>query len=153
MAKKIFFDMDGTIADLYGTENWLEDLLSEKENLFKNLKPLFEIEELKSTINYLVDKGFEIGVITWTPKNVSQEYIKIVEKEKKEWVSQHLPMIKEIHCLNYGTPKQKAEYKKAKLEILVDDNEEVLEMWQTPKQRQILKADNNLLKNLQALGV
>lgn len=29
MEKMIWFDMDGTIADLYGVENWLEDLRNE----------------------------------------------------------------------------------------------------------------------------
>ena len=26
MAKKIYFDMDGTIADFYGVDGWLADL-------------------------------------------------------------------------------------------------------------------------------
>ena len=44
-------------------------------------------------------------------------------------------MIKDIYCLGYGIPKQKAGYKKSKLDILVDDNEEVLKLWETPIQR------------------
>ena len=35
--------------------------------------------------------------------------------------------------------------------ILVDDNEDVLKTWETPKQRKIIKADNNLINKLQAL--
>ena len=30
MKKKIYFDMDGTFYNLYGYENWLECILSEK---------------------------------------------------------------------------------------------------------------------------
>lgn len=151
MAKKIFFDMDGTIADLYNEENWSTRLLNEEKGLFRNLKLMHDKDRLTKIINDLIELGFEIEVITWTPKNVSQEYIKIVEEEKKEWVQEHFPMIKNIHCLPYGVPKQKAKYKKAKLEILVDDNLEVVEMWNTPKQRKSIIANHNLIANLQAL--
>lgn len=151
MAKKIFFDMDGTIADLYNEENWLSRLQNEQKGLFRNLKPIHDKDKLTKIFNDLVELGFEIEVITWTPKNVSQDYIEIVEQEKKEWIQEHFPIIKNIHCLNYGIPKQKAKYKKAKLEILVDDNLEVVEMWNTPKQRKSIIANHNLIANLQAL--
>ena len=151
MAKKIFFDMDGTIADLYNEENWLTRLQNEEKGLFRNLKPMHDKNRLTKIINDLIELGFEIEVITWTPKNVSQDYIKIVEKEKREWIQEHFPIIKNIHCLDYGVPKQKAKYKKAKLEILVDDNLEVVKMWNTPKQRKSIIANHNLIANLQAL--
>ena len=151
MAKKIFFDMDGTIADLYNEENWLTRLQNEEKGLFRNLKPIHDKDKLTKIFNELVELGFEIEVITWTPKNVSQDYIEIVEQEKKEWIQEHFPIIKNIHCLNYGVPKQKAKYKKAKLEILVDDNLEIIEMWNTPKQRKSIIANHNLIANLQAL--
>ena len=35
MKKEIWLDMDGTIADLYGVENWLEYIKAEDENLIK----------------------------------------------------------------------------------------------------------------------
>ena len=151
MTKKIFFDMDGTIADLYGQEKWLEQLLSETVGLFRNLPTMHNKKELADTLQMLKNTGFELEVITWTPKNVSSEYEKIVAQEKAEWVAEHFPQISKIHALRYGTPKQKANYTKAKTEILVDDNEEVLKIWETPKQRKYIKADNNLIKNLQAL--
>jgi len=40
MYKEINFDMDGTIADLYGCENWLEDILAERVNPYERAKPL-----------------------------------------------------------------------------------------------------------------
>ena len=80
MNKAIYFDMDGTIADLYNEENWLTRLLNEEKGLFRNLKPMHDKDRLTKVINDLIKLGFEIEVITWTPKNVSQEYIKIVWK-------------------------------------------------------------------------
>jgi 5'(3')-deoxyribonucleotidase len=151
MAKKIFFDMDGTIADLYNEENWLSRLQNEQKGLFRNLKLMHDKNKLTKVFNDLIELGFEIEVITWTPKNASQDYVKIVEEEKKEWIQEHFPIIKNIHCLAYGVPKQKAKYKKAKLEILVDDNLEVVEMWNTPKQRKSIIANHNLIANLQTL--
>lgn len=35
MAKRIFIDMDGTIADIHGEENWYERVKNE-EDFFKN---------------------------------------------------------------------------------------------------------------------
>ena len=151
MARKILFDLDGTVADLYGTENWLELLLNETKGLFRNLKVMHDKSRLNSIVDQLIENGDTIEVVTWTPKNVSREYINIVEQEKKEWVKEHLPQIEKIHCLDYGTPKQKANFQKVKKLILVDDNSEVNKMWDTPKQRKSILADENLLNNLQAL--
>lgn len=149
--KNIYFDMDGTIADLYGEKNWLDSLMNEKKGLFYNLPVMHDKQELITVINDLIDNGYNVSVITWMPKNVSDKYIEIVADEKRKWIAKHFPMIKDIYCLGYGVPKQKAEYKKSKLDILVDDNEEVLKLWETPIQRKIIKADNNLIFKLQNL--
>lgn len=151
MTKKIYFDMDGTIADLYGEKNWLDRLLNEERGLFENLPVMHDKHKLTRIITDLQELGFEIGVITWTPKNVTKRYINTVAKEKINWVQKNFPMIEEIHILEYGTPKQKAPIKKAKEMILVDDNEEVLNTWKTPIQRKTIKADNFLLGSLQSL--
>ena len=143
--------MDGTIADLYSENDWLEKLLSETKGLFRNLKIMHDKNRLLDIIAELQKNGDTVGIITWTPKNVSREYIEIVKSEKIAWVKEFLPMINEIHVLDYGTPKQKANFIKSKEIILVDDNEEVLEMWETPKQRKTIKADENLIEKLQAL--
>lgn len=152
MVKKIFFDMDGTIADLYGTDNWLELLLAETKGLFRNLKLMHNKSKLDKAINTLLEQGYQIEVITWTPKDVSEDYIRVVEQEKKEWIEEHFPMIREVHCVGYGVPKQSAGYKRAGLQILVDDNLDVLKQWETPKQRKTILADENLIGNLELLG-
>ena len=38
--KTINFDMDGTIADLYGVDNWLNDLINSQKVNKKNFKNL-----------------------------------------------------------------------------------------------------------------
>lgn len=149
--KQIFFDMDGTIADLYNTKNWLESLMNEQEGLFLNLPVIHNKEELQTAINSLIEDGYNVGIITWTPKNVSKGYVNRVATEKRKWLEKHFPMITDIYCLEYGTPKQKANYKQSKIEILVDDNTDVIELWNTPKRRKSIVADKNLIENLNVL--
>lgn len=48
--KTIYFDMDGTIADLYGEENWLQDILTEKTSAYENAKPLTNMEKLEKIL-------------------------------------------------------------------------------------------------------
>lgn len=151
MKKTIYFDMDGTIANLYETNNWLERLLAEEEGLFLNLEIMHDKEKLTEIINDLIKLGFGVEVITWTPKDVTEEYVKVVEVEKKKWMKRHFPMIEKITCLRYGTPKQKALKTREHQQILVDDNIEVNELWNTPKRRKSIIADNNLLNKLELL--
>ena len=149
--KKIYFDMDGTIADLYGTNDWLNLLLSESKNLFRNLKVMHDKAKLTKIMQDLQNLGYEIEVITWTPKNVSEEYIQIVAEEKKEWIAEHFPMIEKVHCVGYGIPKQNVLNTRERTQILVDDNLEVAEMWNTPKRRKSIIANENLIQNLELL--
>ena len=41
MKKAIFWDMDGTIADLYNVPNWLDKLRAEDTSPYREAKPLF----------------------------------------------------------------------------------------------------------------
>ena len=43
MNKAIFFDMDGTIADLYGVDGWLDDLRAERVRPYAEAKPLVNL--------------------------------------------------------------------------------------------------------------
>ena len=44
MNTTICFDMDGTIADLYGVQNWLEMLQAENPQPYRQAKPLLDIK-------------------------------------------------------------------------------------------------------------
>jgi hypothetical protein len=142
--KKLFFDMDGTVADLYGRDGWLESLQKEESGLFLNLEPMFNQENFTRICQNLISQGWAIGIITWLPRNGSVEYMETVTREKYQWAMKYMPFISEFHPLPYGTPKQYANTQNAKTMVLVDDNHEVLQMWMTPTQRkgvQILVSD------------
>ena len=64
MIKKIYFDMDGTIADLYGVEGWLDYLTTEDAFPYANAKPLVNMNTLAKRLNRLQAEGCEICVIS-----------------------------------------------------------------------------------------
>ena len=43
---RICFDMDGTIADLYGVENWLDNLIAENVKPYAEAKPMLNLSAL-----------------------------------------------------------------------------------------------------------
>jgi len=105
--KKIYFDMDGTIANLYGVEGWLDYLMASDVTPYAIAKPLVNFSILARYLNKLQKMGYEIGIISWLAKCDDNDYHKKVAEVKKEWLAKHLPSVTfdEIHIVNYGTPK------------------------------------------------
>lgn len=126
-----YFDMDGTIADLYGVEGWLDDLQAERVRPYAEARPLVDCERLKKIIDFLKAEGYNFGIISWTSKNGSKEFNKKVRKIKMEWLEKYFPdCFSEIHIVKYGTPK----YKVAKNHgILFDDEEGNRKKWNKGK--------------------
>lgn len=104
---RICFDMDGTIADLYGVENWLEMLINGDATPYAIAKTLVNMNILARYLNKLQKKGYEIGIISWLAKNSTKEYDEKVTKAKKNWLKNHLSSVKWnfIEIVNYGTDK------------------------------------------------
>ena len=105
--KVINFDMDGTIADLYGVENWLSDLIAENVRPYAVAKPLVNMQALARVLNGLKRKGFALNIISWTSKSGTPEYNKAVANTKKAWLKKHLASVEfdNIYIVPYGTPK------------------------------------------------
>lgn len=105
--KVINFDMDGTIADLYGVEGWLSDLIAENVRPYAVAKPLVNMQALARVLNGLKRKGFALNIISWTSKNGTPEYNKAVANTKKAWLKKHLASVEfdNIYVVPYGTPK------------------------------------------------
>lgn len=126
MNTKIYFDMDGTIADLYGVEGWLDYLLSGDPFPYANAKPLVNMQRLARRLNRLQSAGCEICVISWLSKTSTAEYDELVTKAKLAWLAKHLASVRfdEIHIVAYGTPKHTLGNG-----ILFDDEEKNREGW------------------------
>lgn len=105
---RINFDMDGTIADLYGVNNWLDYLLNQDTKPYEIAKPLVNMSKLARALHKVQAKGYEIAIISWGCKNSTQEYLQAVKQAKLNWLQKHLPSVKwtEIIIVDYGTPKQ-----------------------------------------------
>lgn len=105
--KKIYFDMDGTIANLYGVEGWLDMLINEDATPYEIAKPLVNLQALAHRLNNLQKRGYTIGIISWLSKSGTEAYNEKVTTAKIEWLAQHLASVKfdEIHIVKYGTPK------------------------------------------------
>jgi len=129
MIKTIFFDMDGTIANLYAIENWLEMLISENPYPYANAKPLVNMNSLARILNRLQKKGFRIAIISWLSKNSSKEYEKKVTKAKQAWLKKHLASVEwdEIIITHYGNAKE--QFSHSKEDILFDDEKRNRDNW------------------------
>ena len=125
----IYFDMDGTIADLYGVENWLDYLLEKNALPYKIAKPLLRLNTLARLLNRLQSEGYKIGIISWLAKNSSDDYDKAVTKAKENWLNKHLASVKfdTIHIVKYGTPKEN--FANSENDILFDDEERNRNNW------------------------
>ena len=125
----INFDMDGTIADLYGVDNWLEMLIAEDAFPYETAEPLLRLSALARRLNSLQKNGYNLAIISWLSKSGTNEYNAEVEAVKRKWLAKHLPSVKwdAIHIVPYGTPKQ--DFCGNSLDILFDDEARNRENW------------------------
>lgn len=126
---RICFDMDGTIANLYGVENWLECLMAEDVKPYREAKVLLNMNSLARKLNKLQKMGNEIVVISWLSKCGSAEYDKAVTETKKAWLKKHLGSVQfdEINIVKYGTPKSL--FCKSPADVLFDDEKPNRDNW------------------------
>ena len=118
--------MDGTIANLYVVENWLEMLIAQDTTPYAVAKPMVNMANLARLLHKAQRMGYEIGVITWLARNATAEYDMAVAEVKIEWLRKHLPSVEwnEIKVVAYGTPKH--ELCKG---VLFDDEEHNRTAW------------------------
>ena len=124
--KKINFDMDGTIADLYSVNEWLPKLRANDPSPYAEAKPLLNMSALARVLNRLLREGNEVRVISWASMDATPEYFSAIEQAKREWLHHHLPSVQftEIIITEYGVPKHEIGEG-----ILFDDNEKIRAEW------------------------
>lgn len=124
--RQINFDMDGTIANLYGVDGWLDDLINKSTRPYAEAQPMMNFSALARILNRLQRNGYKLCVISWLAKNSNSEYDARVAETKRQWLAKRLPSVKwdEINIVAYGTPKQTIGKG-----ILFDDEAQNREAW------------------------
>lgn len=125
----ICFDMDGTIADLYAVENWLDKLRAEDASPYKDARPMWDMMELNEALMLLEKEGWEVRIISWLSKDSTEEYKKAVRQTKAEWLKRYNFPAQKCHFIQYGATKANSVRKVADYAILIDDNEKVRKGW------------------------
>lgn len=127
--KTYFFDMDGTFVDLYGVDNWLDDLINERTRPYDEAKPLVNLARLAKAMNKARRNGNKVCIVSWLSKNGTPDYNARVTTSKLNYLAKHLPSVEfdEIIIVPYGTPKQN--YCTNRTDVLFDDEKPNRDNW------------------------
>lgn len=156
-APAIFLDMDGSIADLYGVEGWLEALQSENAAPYADAQPLCDMAALRRVLEELKAQNYIIGIISWSSKTGSPKFHKAIRKAKLEWLRKHnlLDVCSHIHIQRYGTPKSAIAQRHTTLSpaaILIDDEAQNRVEWWEHNGTAINPTETNLIEELQKIA-
>lgn len=124
----IWFDMDGTIADLYGVDGWLDYIHNEDVTPYAVAKGLVNMNSLARVLNRLQRNGHQIGVISWTARNGSEAYNEAVAVAKRAWLKRHLNSVQfdAIEIKPYGYNKSNVA---SAQDVLFDDEKQNRDQW------------------------
>lgn len=124
----IWFDMDGTLADLYGVNGWLEMLRAYNPKPYAVAKPLVNMSAFARLLNNRQRRGYKIAIVSALAKGSTPAYDTAVMNAKLEWLKKHLPSVKfdKICFVPYTAKKNDVN---AGNDILFDDEVRHLEAW------------------------
>lgn len=107
--KNIWFDLDGTIVDLYGTSDWMNKLNTYNPAPYIEAKPLLNMSLFARYLNKLQREGYQINIVSWLSKTSNEEFDNLVTEAKNKWLNKHLASVhfNIIDIIPYGTPKEK----------------------------------------------
>lgn len=132
MIKEICFDMDGTIADLFGVEDWLDKIRAYDPTPYQTAEPLVDMAELACLLRSLKNSGINVAVITWLSKEPNKQYDDEVRKAKRAWLKEYGFPFDTLRCVAYGTPKHKIEAARLAADeeaLIFDDDARVRRDW------------------------
>ena len=66
----IWFDLDGTLAELYKVEGWLSKLRNNDWSVYSECAPRHNYQRINAAIEALIENGWQVGVITWASKGI-----------------------------------------------------------------------------------
>lgn len=154
--KAIWFDMDGTIYNLYKIDGWLEKLRAGDMSVFSHhgagRRSLRRIRELAVALR---EHGWQVGIITWAPMGITAQDPIFCDcrNTKYNWVRDNCPELMGcFFCLEYGTPKASAIANLGyTTNVLVDDNKLVRAQWRENEGYSTINAAKGYIKKLEGL--
>lgn len=129
MNKILVFDMDGTLADFYSVEGWLDDLHARNVRPYAEARPLVDMAELRNILLQLQDFGWHVVITSWLAKDSTRDYDNAVRTVKHNWLDSFDFPYDELHFVKYGTTKANCTRKYGGRQVLFDDNEKVRNGW------------------------
>ena len=153
----IWFDMDGTIYELYRIPNWLERVREMDTSVFSDGFPRNDYDRIDIAVEALIEQGWQVGVITWAPKGATMDEINEVSEVKFNWLCKFFPALAngKFACIPYG--ESKAQFlidmgEARTLNILVDDNKYVRADWRKHgEQFKTINATRSFVRELEGL--
>lgn len=145
MKKMLVFDMDGTIANLYGVNGWLDDLIAKNERPYEVAEPMYDMDTLAFVLDALKSLGWTIAVTSWLAKNSTDEYDAKVKQAKIEWLKKYGFPYDILNIVPYGTDKSSVTARYGGYQVLLDDEENNLKSW---KNGLTIDAKNDILTML-----
>lgn len=138
--RTIYFDMDGTLADLYGVpkRNFGGSPMGVFQRLDNNDARVYaEARPIMANVNLLKElkrKGYRIGIITagsrfppGTPPQIQQQMNNDTLNAKRRWLNRYGIFVDEFKFTPYGVPKINSASDRQG--VLIDDEDKVLRTW------------------------
>ena len=124
----IWFDLDGTLYDLYNQPSWLEMLNNENGEVYSCGNSLVNVTDFTNAVKALKKQGYKFGVITWLSRDCSRKYGNSIRYHKLKWLDKTFPNLFDVvHIVKYGTDKSK--FATSENDILFDDDANVCCEW------------------------
>ncbi len=130
--KMICFDMDGTIADLYGVDGWLDLIEASDAFPYVVAKPMWDMMRLAEVLREIQKVGIEIRIITWLSKASTEEFKTTTREAKREWLANYDFPFDAFHGVQYGATKADSVRRflgETETAWLIDDNAKVRNGW------------------------
>ena len=143
--KTLVFDMDGTIANFYGVDGWLENIRNSNPRPYIVAEPMYDTDVLNTILDLLKAQGWKIVVTSWLAKGSDKAFDELTRQAKREWLARYNFPFDEIHLVKYGTTKANCTRKIGGYQILIDDNAEVRKGWHLGD---TINANENILEKL-----
>ena len=124
----IYFDLDGTLSDLFSVPHWRERLAAKDSTPYRIARPLCPPDGLRALLASYHADGYRLGIISWCSMGGDEGFDEAVKAAKIDWLKEHdiLECFDVVHIMPYGTPKHQFMNRG---DILIDDDANVRAQW------------------------